>query len=57
MHFDNIEVKYKYLIDINEMDYDKIEISHKVSYSTPGFKYFIRYNDDEKVKPLSTLSD
>ena len=39
------------------MDYGKIEISHKVSYSTSGFKYFIRYNDDEKVKPLSTLSD
>lgn len=57
MNFDNIEVKYKYFIDINEMDYDKIEISHKVSYSTPGFKYFIRHNDDEKVKPLSTLSD
>ena len=57
MNFDNIEVKFKYFIDINEMDYDKIEISHKVSYSTPGFKYFIRYNDDEKVKTLSTLSD
>ena len=42
----------KYLIDINNMDTDKILISNKVSFGKEGCKYFSGYKDDDKVKPL-----
>ena len=60
-NFDDIEVKkskfnkFKYPVDINEVDNDKIIISYKVSAGEKGFKYFIGYKDDEKVRPLCIM--
>ena len=42
----------KYLIDINNVDIDKIMISNKFFLGNKGHKYFIGYKDANKVKPL-----
>ena len=53
--FSNIEIWkcefycFKYLMNINNVDVDKITISNKVSFGELGFKYFIGYKDDKKV--------
>ena len=39
--------------DINNVYLNKIMISNKVSFGKKGFKYFIVYKDDKKVKPLN----
>lgn len=44
-HYLVIYSQSKYLIDINELDIDKIVIPEKVSYSKKGFKYFIGYKE------------
>ena len=59
--FDNTEIEKrkfhysKYPIKINIADIDKIILSKKVSFRKKGFKYFIVYNDDEKVKPICIM--
>ena len=42
---------YKYPININNEDINKIIVSNKASFGKKGFKHFIGYRDDEKVKP------
>ena len=42
----------KYLIDINNVDIDKILISNKISFGSKGFQCFIGYKDDNRIKPL-----
>lgn len=43
--------KSKYTIDINEANIGKIVVSHELSQGKKCFKYFIGYNDDDKIKP------
>ena len=38
-------------IDKSNTDIDKIIISNRVSVSKKGFKYFIGYQYDDKIKP------
>ena len=41
------------LFKIDDIDVDKILISKKESYGTnASFKYFIRYSDNDGIKPL-----
>ena len=47
--------KFKYPIDINEVNIGKIVISNKVLYGKKCFKYFIGYKDDDKIKPLCIM--
>ena len=48
--------KFKYGTGINnEVDVKKILISSPVSYGEKGFKYLIRYQDDDKIKPLCIM--
>ena len=42
----------KYLIDINNVDIDKILISNKISFGSKGFQCFIGYKDDNRIKRL-----
>ena len=44
--------EFKCSFDVNEINIDKIAISNKVLYGKKGFRYFSRYKDDDKVKPL-----
>ena len=44
---------YKKKINLNDIDVNKILVSKKESYGTKNsLKYFIRYNDDEVIRPL-----
>ena len=45
----------KYLIDIKNVDIDKILISTKISFGNKGFRCFIGYKDDSRIKPLSMV--
>ena len=47
--------KSKYPIDINEVNIGKIVISNKVLYGKKGFKYFVRYKGDDKIKRLCIM--
>lgn len=59
LHFGDIEVKKsifyksKHPIDIGEVEIEKI-ISNKILYGK-GFKKFIGYTNDKKVKPLCII--
>ena len=45
--------KNKKLFNIHDLDVNKILVSKKESYGTKNsFKYFIRYNDDDVIRPL-----
>ena len=64
LNFGGIEVKKsvfhkshksKHPIDIGKVNVKKILTSNKVSFSKRGFKYFIGYRDDVKVKPLCII--
>ena len=45
--------KNKKLFHIYDLDVDKILVSKKESYSSKkSLKYFIRYNDDDLIRPL-----
>ena len=45
--------KNKKLFNINDLDVSKILVSKKESYGTKNsLKYFIRYNDDDAIRPL-----
>ena len=45
----------KYPLDINNRGIDKIIISNNVSLGKKGFKYFIDYKDNDKVKLLCII--
>ena len=40
---------------INDVYINKIIVSNYVSFGKKGFKYFIGYKDNEKVKPLRIM--
>ena len=40
---------------INNMDINKILVSNKVSFGKNGFKYFIGFKDNNKLRPLYIL--
>ena len=45
--------KNKKISKIDDIDVDKILISKKEAYGKiSSFKYFIRYNDDDVIRPL-----
>ena len=39
----------------NQLDFNKIVVSSKVSFSEKDFKYFIGYKDAKKIRPLCTF--
>ena len=43
--------QYKGTISIKNIDINKIVVSNKASFSEKGFKYFIGYKDDKKIRP------
>ena len=43
---------HKNLIPIYDVDINKIIVSNRVSFGKKGFKYFIGYKDNKKVRPL-----
>ena len=59
--FSNIKVnkkefhKSKQVIDLDSVDTDNIVVSDRIKHSEHRFKYFIGYQEDEIVKPLSYL--
>ena len=45
--------KNKKLLNIHDLDVNKILVSNKESYGTKNsLKYFIGYNDDDVIRPL-----
>ena len=59
--FSNINVNKKEFhksnqaIDLDSVDTDNIVVSDRIKHSEHRFKYFIGYQEDEIVKPLSYL--
>ena len=50
----NIFYKNKKLFNIHDLDVNKMLVSNKESYGTKNsLKYFIGYNDDDVIRPLS----
>ena len=47
--------KFKYLIDINEVNIGKIVYLDKVSFSKTAFKYLIGHKNDDKIKSLCIM--
>ena len=41
--------------DVNEVDIKKILTSDRISFGKKGFKYFIGYQDNDKIKPLCIM--
>ena len=58
LKFNNIKInkkefhKSKQVIDLDSVDTDKIVVSDRFRHSEEGFKYFIGYQENERVKPL-----
>ena len=44
--------QHKEPISIKNIDINEIIISNKVSFGKNGFKYFIGYQNDQKIRPL-----
>ena len=44
--------KNKKLLEIDNVDVIKIPISKRESYGKKSFKHFIRYNDNDNIRPL-----
>ena len=61
LKFSNIKInkkefhKSKKAIDLDSIDTNKIVVSDKFKHSEEGFKYFIRYQEGEIVKPLCII--
>ena len=61
LKFNNIKVnkkefhKSKQAIDLYSVDTGKIVVSDKFKHSEEGFKYFIRYQENEIVSPLCII--
>ena len=59
--FDNIEIQrqtfhhHKRPISIQNVYFNKIVVSNKVSVGKKGFKYFIGYKDTKNIRPLCTF--
>ena len=59
--FDDTEIEkhkftyHKNLILIYDIDINKIIVSNKVSFGERGFKYFIGYKDNKKVRLLCIM--
>ena len=56
--FDDTEIEkykfhqYKRPISIDNIDFNKIVVSSKISFDKNNFKYLIGYNDAKKIRPL-----
>ena len=48
-----INKRNKKVFNIYDIDADKILISKKDPYSKSSFEYFLGYNDDDVIRPLS----
>ena len=46
----------KYPVNISNLHIDKVILYDTVSFGKNGFKYFIGYKDDKKVKQLCVMS-
>ena len=61
LKFNNIKInkkefhKSKQAIDLDSVDTDKIVVSDRFKHSEEGFKYFIGYQENERVKPLCII--
>ena len=61
LKFSNIEInkkefqKSQQAIDLYSVTTDKIVVSDKFRDSEEGYKYFIRYKEDEFVRPLCII--
>ena len=61
LKFNNVKVnkkefhKSKQAIDLESLDINKIVVSDRFKHSEDGFKYFIRYQEEETVKPLCII--
>ena len=61
LKFNNIKInkkefhKSKQAIDLDSVTTDKIVVSDKFRHSEEGYKYFTGYQEDEIVKPQSTI--
>ena len=61
LKFNNIKVnkkefhKSKQAIDLSSVIVDQIVVSDKFKHSNDGFKYFIGYQKNQTVKPLSII--
>ena len=61
LKFNNIKVnkkefhKSKQAIDLDSVDTDKIVVSDRFKHSEEGFRYFIGYQGNERVKPLCVI--
>ena len=61
LKFNNIKInkkefhKSKQAIDLDSVTTDKIVVSDKFKHGEEGYKYFIRYQEDEIVKPLCII--
>ena len=47
--------QHKSPISIGDVDINKIIVSNKVPFGKKGFKYFIGYKDERKVRPLCMI--
>ena len=47
--------QHKSPFSLNNIDINIMAVSNKVSFGKKGFKYFINYNDGEKVRPSCIL--
>ena len=61
LKFNNIKInkkefhKSKQAIDLDSVDTGKIVVSDRFKHSEEGFKYFIGYQENERVKPLCII--
>ena len=61
LKFNNIKInkkkfhKSKQVIDLDSVDTDKTVLSDRFRHSEEGFKYFIGYQENERVKPLCII--
>ena len=61
LKFSNIEInkkefqKSQQVIDLDSVTTDKTVVSDKFRDSEEGYKYFIRYKEDEFVRPLCII--
>ena len=56
LKFDDTEIEkfrqYKRPISIDNIDFNKIVVSNKISFDKKDFKYFIGYKDAKEIRPL-----
>ena len=48
--------RYKIHVSLRDIDFEKVLVSHKISFGKKDYKYFIGYfYNDHKVKPLHIM--